>query len=324
MPGHDFFGRLVKPLRKTVGPLSRRPDEEEVIAAVNERIPMKGEPVVSPDAGSETKREDEFRRLVRRLEHQLSASGVTTDEMLRYYDRPLYAVLVLRHLEKYKRKPSLKIRDRLLGLGFTLVQDNVWVLPPSRTPGGLNTQEDIKAWVRSTLTKSFRKDYQYVLPFVAVIDLRMVVAERHRVVKRPEARTIFSVIELLDLLPPSYVYSYMKKRGFSLEEFIRSGDLVFLASAFADPEALEALKHSYAYAKSRVQSLMNTDGITLSYIADLHENELGAALEGIVKHPVDVARRLALEAQYWERFLDGTPQAATGPAQPAVQNGGTT
>ena len=187
MPGIDLFGRFAKPFRKTVGPLMRRPSEEDLIAAVVERIPMGGEPVIPPDADSGAKKEDEFRRLVRRLEHQLSASGVTTDEMLRHYDKPLNAVLVLRHLEKYKRKPSLEIRDRLAAAGFALVQDNVWVLPPSRTPAGLNTQEDIKMWVRSKLTKSLRKDYQYVIPFVAVVDLRKVTAERYRVVKRPEA-----------------------------------------------------------------------------------------------------------------------------------------
>ena len=131
-------------------------------------------------------------------------------------------------------------------------------------------------------------------------------------------RTIFSVIDQKDLLPASYVYSYMKKRGFSLEGFIRSGDLVFLASAFAEAETLQALKQSYAYATSRIQHLMNTDGISLSYVADLHERELGGALEGIVAHPVEVARRLSIEAQYWERFLDGTAedQGAPGPAAP--------
>ncbi|MDG7006970.1 MAG: hypothetical protein JRN06_01850 [Nitrososphaerota archaeon] len=316
MPGIDFFGRFAKPFRKTIGPLMRRPSEEDLIAAVIERIPIDGEPAVHPDADGEAKKEGEFRRLVRRLEHQFAASGVTTDEMLRYYDKPLNAVLLLRHMEKYKRKPSLEIRERLQELGFTLVHDNVWVLPPSRTPEGLNTQEDIKAWVRSKLTKSLRKDYQYVIPFIAVVDLRKVTAERYRVVKRPEARTIFSVIDQLDLLPPSYVYSYMKKKGFSLEEFIRSGDLIFLASAFADHETMDSLKQSYAFATERIQKLMNTDGVSLSYIADLHEKELGGALEGIIKHPVDFARRLSIEAQYWERLLSGTQGQVGGPENP--------
>jgi len=308
LPGFDLFDRFVKPFKKSVEPLMRRRSEEEIIAAVNERIPVQEEPEAPAEADKAAKREDEFRRVIRRLEHQFEAMGVTTDEMLRYYDKPLNAIILLRFMEKYKKKTSLEIRDRLIGLGFVFLQSNVWVLPPSRTPPDLKTQEDIKLWVRSKLTKALRKDYQYVMPFVAVVDMRKVVAERHRVVKQPEGRTIFSIMNRKDLLPASYVYSYMKKKGFSLEGMIRSGDLIFLASAFADPETINALKQSQAYATSRIQKLMNTDGVSLSFIADLHEKELGGALDGIVKHPVDVARRLTVEARYWERFLEGAPQ----------------
>lgn len=315
MPGLDIFGRLVKPLKKGVEPLMRRRSEEEIIAAVVERIPVKGEPPPLEGADEDARKEEGFRRLAVRLEHQFAASGVTTDEMLRHYDKPLNAVMALRYIEKYKKKASVEIKDRLLDLGFIFLQSNVWVLPPSRTPRDLKTQEDLKLWVRTNLTKGLRKDYQYVMPFVALVDLRKVVAEKHRVVKRPQGRTIFSIMDQKDLLPSRYIYSYMRKRGFSLEELIRSGDLVFLASAFADPETLEALKESYAYATSRVQKLMNTDRISLSYVADLHEKELGAALEGIVKHPVDVAKRLAVEAQYWERFLSGRVEEPGGVAQ---------
>lgn len=317
MPGFDLFDRFVKPFKKSVEPLMRRRSEDEIIAAVNERIPIRDEPESPPDADRATKKEDDIRRLLRRLQHQVEATGVSTDEMLRYYDRPLNAIILLRFMEKYKKKTSLEIRDRLIVLGFVLLQSNVWVLPPSRTPQDLKTQEDIRVWVRSKLTKALRKDYQYVMPLVAVVDMRKVIAERHRVVKQPEGRTIFTIMERKDLLPASYVYSYMKKKGFSLEGMIRSGDLIFLASSFADPETLEALKQSQAYATSRVQKLMNTNGISLSYIADLHEKELGGALDGIVEHPVDLARRLTIEAQYWERFLDGTPQERGGGSQTA-------
>lgn len=312
MPGFDLFDRFVKPFKKSVEPLMRKRSEDEIIAAVNDRIPGADGPELPPDADRAAKREDEYRRVVKRLEHQFEAVGTTTDEMLRYYDKPLNAIMLLRSLERHKKKNSMEIRDRLIALGFVALQSNVWVLPPSKTPQDLMTQEDIKSWVRSRLTKALRKDYQYVMPFVAVVDMRKVVAERHRVVKQREGRTIFSVVGRKDLLPASYVYSYMKKKGFSLEGMIRGGDLIFLASAFADPETMEALKQSEAYATSRIRKLMNTDGVTLSYIADLHEKELGGALDGIVPHPVDVARRLAIEAQYWERFLDRTPAVSAG------------
>ena len=321
MPGFDLIDRFVKPLKKSVEPLIRKRGEDEIIAAIVDRIPLKGEPPLPDEADKASRREDLFRRLLRRLELQIGAMGVSTEEMLRQYDKPLYAILILRFLEKYKKKASLEIRDRLLSQGFVLVQSNVWVLPPSRTPQDLKSQEDLKMWMRNSLTRALRKDYQYVLPFVAMVDMRKVIAERYHVVKQPESRTIFSIMEQKDLLPASYIYSYAKKKGFSLEGMIRGGDLIFLASAFADRETLDALKESQAYATSRVQKLMNTDRISLSYISDLHENELGSALEGIVKHPVDVARRLTVEAQYWERFLDGTPQEGSGGTEEAPAAG---
>ena len=315
MPGFDFIDKIVKPFKKGVEPLMRKRGEDEIIAAINERIPIEGEEVLPPDADKAVKREEEFRRLQRRLEYQFEGTGVSTDEMLRYYDRPLYAIILLKYLERYKKKGSQELKDRLVSMGFLLLQNNVWVLPPSKTPQELRNQEDIKVWMRGRLTKSLRKDYQYVMPFLAVVDMRRVVAERYRVVKPRDGKRIFSILDRKDLLPASYVYSYIKRKGFSLEGMIRGGDLVFLASAFADPETIGALKQSRAYATSRIQKLLNTDRISLSYVADLHEKELGGALEEIVKHPVDVARRLAVEAQYWERFLDGIP--ATGGDQGA-------
>ncbi len=305
----SLFDRFVKPFKKSVEPfvepLIRKRSEEELIAAVNERIPVMEEPPTPEDADKAAKKEDEYERLVRRLEPQLEVLGITTEEMLRYYDKPLYAMVVLKFAERFKKKPSEIIRDRLIDLGFIYLQNNLWVLPPLKTPQELRAQEDVKAWVRQNVTKSLRKDHQFVMPFIAMVDLKKTVSERHRVVKQPMGRTVFSMMDRKEILPSSYIYSFMKRKGFSLEGLIRSGDVEFLARAFADPETLEGLRENKGQVTRQIQKLMNTDGISLSYIADLHERELASALKGAVPHPVEVAQRLGLEAQYWERFLEG-------------------
>jgi hypothetical protein len=104
--------RISKPFRK--GAESQRLSEDEIISAVIERIPMVGEPI---DFGEEQpqKGEDEYVRLVRRLKPQLEAMGITKEELIRNYGGPLYALLLLRYFEEYRKKPSLAIRDRLLG-----------------------------------------------------------------------------------------------------------------------------------------------------------------------------------------------------------------
>jgi len=313
----DFLGRVVSPFRKSVGPLIKKRTEDEMIAAVIERIPVAEEPLLQDDADKSMKKEDDFRRLLRRLEVQLEDSGITTDEMLRHYDRPLNAIVLLKFAEKFKKKPSDAIRSRLVNLGFLYLQNNVWVLPPSRTPQVLKTQEDLKLWTRQTLTKSLTKDYQFVMPFVALVDLRKVVAEKHRVVKQPMGRTIFSIMDRKDLLPPSFIYEYMKRRGFSLGDMIRGGDIVFLASAFADPETMDALREKKVEVNRQIRKLMGTDGLSLGYIADLHENELASALKGFVQHPSEIAQRLGLEAQYWQRFIEGESEAQ-GTKKPAA------
>lgn len=320
MARFDIFGKLAKPFRKSVEPLIRRTSEGEIIAAVIERLPIEGEAPLQDGADRVMTKEDEFRRLVRRLEPQLEALGITTDEMLRYYDRPLNAILLLKFTETYKKKPSQAIKDRLTGLGFLYLQNNVWVLPPSRTPQQMRTQEDIKVWLRQTITKSLRKDYQFVMPFVALVDMKKVVAEKHRVVKLPAGRTIFSIMDRRDLLPASYIFDYMKRKGFSLEGMIRGGDVVFLASAFADQKTLEVLKKNREQITGRIRQLMGTDGLSLSYLADLHERELASALKDYLPHPMEAAKRLGVEAKYWERFLGGEIESR-GPEKPSAPAG---
>jgi hypothetical protein len=304
--GLGVLDRIAKPFRKGTG--SPKPNEDEIISAVIERIPVVGEPV-SFEEEEQPKVEDEYVKLVRRLKPQLDAMGVTKEELIRNYDRPLYALLLLRFLEEYKKKPSQAIRDRLVGLGFRLLQNDVWVLPPSLTPQDLKTQADLKAWVRRTLTKSLRRNYQYVMPFIALVDLKLAVAERFRVVKQPQGRTMFSLFEAQDLLPASFIYGYMRQRGFSLEGMIRGGDPVFLASAFGDSETMAGIRKNQYEVIRRLRRVMNVDKLSLSYMATLHENELGGALAGLVPRPLEVATSLNIEARYWERFLDGTGRA---------------
>jgi hypothetical protein len=305
--------RIAKPFKKGTG--SSRPNEGEIISAVIERIPVVGEPVSFEELDKPAKVEDEYVKLVRRLKPQLEAMGITKEELIRNYDMPLYALVLLRFLEEYKKKPSQAIGDRLAALGFRLLQNDVWVLAPSLTPQDLKTQADLKAWVRKALTRSLRKNYQYVMPFVALVDLRLAVAERFRVVKQPQGRTIFSVFEVEELLPARYIYGYMKQRGFSLEGMIRGGDPVFLASAFGDSVTTSGIRKNQYELSRRLKRVMNVERLSLSYMSTLHENELGAALEGLVPRPLEVATGLGIEARYWERFLDGTGRAIdVGPA----------
>jgi hypothetical protein len=147
------------------------------------------------------------------------------------------------------------------------------------------------------------------MPFVALVDLRLAVAERFRVVKQPQARTIFSAFEVEELLPPGFIYGYMKQKGFSLEGMIRGGDPVFLASAFADLETMAGIRKNQYEVSRRLKRVMNVDRLSLNYMATLHENELGGALEGLVPRPLEAATGLGIEARYWERFLGGTAGA---------------
>ncbi|MDG6988996.1 MAG: hypothetical protein JRN21_06685 [Nitrososphaerota archaeon] len=296
---------------KVRGPLSKitsgttLPKDDELAQAVIQRIEVDGEDHAAPATYED--HELMCKRLVRRLGWQLKNSGITVEELIKSYPGEVKALLLLKSYERSKsKKGSVSLRDRLIATGFKLVQSGVWVLPPTRTPAGLESQESLKLWFRQEMSKQVGKQVDYVFPFVALVDLKRTVSERRGIRKMPAARTLFAVLSLEEVVSYSHLYATMKSRGLSVKDIVLSGDVSFLASAFADGGDLEGVHLHDLELAQKLRHLTGAASIDLEGLANLGPDTIAKALDGVVAHPKDFAQRLIVEAQYWMRFLGGT------------------
>ncbi|MCL4355487.1 MAG: hypothetical protein JRM79_01445 [Nitrososphaerota archaeon] len=298
-----FFEKVRVPLGRLSGPGS--PKDEDLILAVISRIEVAGEDLSVPATFEDS--DAVYKKLMVRLDWQLKNSGLTPEELIRSYPYEVRSLLLLKSYEKTKKKnDSTVFKDRLIEMGFKAVQPGVWVLPPTRTPQGLESQDAMRLWFRQNLAKKVTKSVDYVFPFIASVDLKKVISERRGIRKMPMARTLFAALSLEEVAPPSHLYAAMKAKGRSVKEIILTGDIPLLSSAFADEKELEAIKTNELEIGVRLRGATGLGAVNLEDLANLGPETLAKALEGFVPHPKDFGQRLIVEAQHWMRHLGGT------------------
>jgi hypothetical protein len=299
----DLLSRVAHPFRRLAEQRNVAVTEDQVIRAIIQRIEVEGEEQWGEEEGVS---EETFRRLVARLKWQVRQCGLTPDGLIRGHLGEVRAILLMKSYEKLGSKESSFLRESFISLGMKNVQPGVWVLPPVRTPADLSTQDDVKAWLRQKVVKPVRKKVDYVFPFVALVDLKRVAADRRGIRKMPTARTIYSVLEPEDVVAASEVYSAMRQRGFSAMDVVLSGNLVLLASAFATEEEVQSIAENNEEIMTRLRRSTGSASVTLEDLANIGPEIVAASLEGFVQHPDDTAKRLLVEVQFWMRFLSGS------------------
>ncbi len=285
-----------------------------MIATVIERIPVHGE-TDGPGDRSQSKtavNEEDYGKLLRRLRRQIRRAGITPDEVVRAHPGPVNAILLLKSTERVRQKESSSLEKRLGQVGFRHLQNGVWLLPPSKKPSNVIEEDDLKLWVHRNITKPLGKDVQFVLPFVAVVDLKKVVAERRGIRKLPYSRTIFNLLELEEAVPAAHAYQIMKDRGLGIEDIIASGDLLFILSSFCEESELAAIDDSYKVVVQKLQRVIGSRQLSLEILANLDPKMLAYVFEDLVAHPNDTAQRTIIEAQFWMRFLRRPEETQSG------------
>ena len=313
-----FFGRFRDRFEKLESVISPENDDTDLILAVIQRIDVEGEQMVGAEAGAPAEQEDEekvYERLMRRIHWQLSRSDITAEDVIRTFPGDVQAVLLYRSYDKFRGNES-KLRERFIEMGWKNIQPNLWVLPPNKTPGGAVNSVDLKVWIRRKLAKPFGRDFDYVFPVVAVVDMKKVTADKKGIRKMPTARTIYNVLEPDEVVPASHLYSVMKARGLGVKDIIMSGNVPFLASAFATPSDLMAIQENEDAISASLKQLTGSKTINLQDIANLGSDLIADAFGSTVAHGKDLAQRLIIEAQFWMRFLGGSVPAP-GPIQTA-------
>lgn len=317
-----FFGRFRDRFEKLESVISSEDDDTDLILAAIQRIDVEGEQALGVEAGAPAEQEDEekvYERLMRRIHWQLSRSGITAEDVIRTFPGDVQAVLLYRSYDKFRGNES-KLRETFIEMGWKNIQPNLWVLPPNKTPGGAVNSVDLKVWIRRKLAKPFGRDFDYVFPVVAVVDMKKVTADKKGIRKMPTARTIYNVLEPDEVVPASHLYSVMKTRGLGVKDIILSGNIPFLASAFATPSDLMAIQENEDAISASLRQMTGSKTINLQDIANLGSDLIADAFGSTVAHGKDLAQRLIIEAQFWMRFLGGSVPAP-GPMQAAPAPG---
>jgi hypothetical protein len=300
----DILGRVRAPFKKLGETVVPNGGEDDLIHAVIQRIDVEGE-VTEAEPTSPANREENIRRLLKRLEWQIAKSGIGSEELVRTFPGEVKAVILHKSYERYKKANSDVLRSKFIELGLKNVQPGLWVLPPNRTPQGIGTQDELRIWVRKEFARPFGKDFDYVFPFIAVVDLKKVIAEKKGIRKMPTARTIYNVLDVNEVVPPSHLYETLKGRGYGVKDIILRGDITFLTSAFAEDEEMVSIREHEDEIGLRLRKATGSPKIALEDIANIGPDVIAAAFEGIVAHPRDLAQRLIVEAQYWMRIMGG-------------------
>ncbi len=279
--------------------------EEELLHAFLERVALTDEEsaAMRSTTDEERRRGEGFRIYIRRMKTAMKDALITEEDIIKSYPEPLKAILLMRFLEKQGEKRSVKLAEKINEAGLKFVQNDVWILPPSRTPQDLVTDQDLKQWVYENLTKTVYKKLQFVFPFIAIIDMRKVIAPRRGILRKYTGNTVFNVMELDEMVPPSYVYFYLKERSLGIDDVVRRGDLLFLASALNDQLAVSDIRDKRKQIVQRLFESLGRGSLSLENISNMDEGALTKVFEGLVQHPDGVAQRLIIESKYWERFL---------------------
>jgi hypothetical protein len=324
---NKLFGRFrerVEKLSESV--TSSKLDDEDLIDDVIQRIDMPGDEAAKVTTGGRPSAEDgeeRYKKLMKRLEWQLSKSGIRVEEVVRAFPGEIQAVLLYKSYEKFKERESNLLREKFIEMGWKNIQPNLWLLPPDKTPGGPVGTGELKVWLRRKLAKPFGREFDYVFPVVAVIDLKKVAADKKGIRKMPVARTIYDVLEPGEVVPASHLYKVMKLRGFGVRDIILSGNIPFLASAFATPDELLAIQENEETIGNKLRSLTGSQSMGLQDLANLGPDLIAGAFGDTVAHAKDLAQRLIVEAQFWMRQLGGTvpspgPVSVTAPVPRAA------
>lgn len=317
-----FLGKFKDRFEKLESVISPGSDEMDLILAVNQRIDVEGEQARAVEAGGAMEEDEEevYEKLMRRLRWHLSKSGISAEEVIRTFPGDVQVVLLYRSYDKFKGEESNLLREKFIEMGWKNVQPNLWVLPPNKTPGGQVSSGDLKVWVRRKLAKPFGRDFDYVFPVVAVVDMKKVTADKKGIRKMPTARTIYNVLEPDEVVPASHLYSVMKSRGLGVRDIILSGSIPFLASAFATPEELTAIQENEEAISASLRQMTGSRAINLQDIANLGADLVADAFGSTVLHGKDLAQRLIVEAQFWMRLLGGSvPAPGPAPSTPLTR-----
>jgi len=247
------------------------------------------------------------RRILDRIRRSLKGE-ISTEELIKRFDRPLNALLIYKWGEPYGKK---LIRNRLAELGFKDIASGIKILPPSRMPKPpLRNSKDMEKWLKQNVLDLLPKDHKYSIVFAQLVDLRKLYATKYAPKEwadRFRGYTLFDKLSWEELFPIEYIRKIIsRKTRVSVEELIvKHFPFSFLISRFLNDKDLDRILNQR---KRVIQDLKNTfqiENLTLLSFAEMDEKKLSSILASLrVRNSNQIAVDMVNEARYWKRFLE--------------------
>lgn len=265
---------------------------EEIINTYERRIEEK-EKSIEKLTREQKKREKEKHRIIQSLKR----SGLSTDKLVERYDNPINAILIsyVTQVEQTGTgyyKPCKFVQEELKRFNAKSLGGADFLIPPTKVPTWIKNRDDLESWFENEILKGRYCKLRYLILF----DLRKKSFWRSYVPYvqvKPWNYTIGEVLNVED------IFTEEQSIRIALDNIIREGDIVWLASRLLSGSELDKLHKNQPFIENKLGKP------SLRELADADIlNRLSPILADIgISNPDDVSKAIVDEAKFWHSRL---------------------
>ncbi len=269
---------------------------KSLVVSLNKRI----EKLENEKTGLSKSKEKEkrtFESEKSRIIESLKRQGVSTDKLIREYDKPLNAILISYSSQNVPtqnggNKKEKFLRDELLRYDIISLGGSDFLIPPNNVPEDLKTSEDLQKWFEEEILKG-----RYCkVKFLTLIDLKSKVFWKNYLPYEQKRPMNFTIGEKLSI---DQVFTINDINQIALGDIIKKGDILWLATTFLSAEQQSVLRRNQLGIE---QALDNPSLIDMS--KDNFKPRLINVLNNYFESDVEeISTRIISEAKYWKNKL---------------------
>ena len=242
----------------------------------------------------------ELGEIIEKINFTLKEENISTEKIIEELDTSINALLFMKTSEDIglERKIIVKNIDKL---GFKHIDKGVYVLPPIKTPK-LKNNNEIDVWIKKNVLKGCPKNYEYIVEFASIIDLKKTHSKRNVSKYRKMGRTIFEVLSIDDILPVKEALKYLKfKKNISLFDIIELTSFSFLVEEYnCSKKDYESLKKNNENILNNIKRELDVTELKTTDLATVDNLILYKSLDDYVSKPLDIAKMIKENASFWK------------------------
>ncbi len=265
---------------------------DEIIKIYEKRIQEK-EKSLERITREQKKGEKEKHRIIQSLKR----SGLSTDKLVERYDNSINAILIsyVTQVEQTGTgyyKPCKFVQEELKRFNAKSLGGADFLIPPAKVPTWIKNRDDLESWFENEILKGRYCKLRYLILF----DLRKKSFWRSYVPYvqvKPWNYTIGEVLNVED------IFTEEQSIRIALDNIIREGDIVWLASRLLSGSELDKLHKNQQFIENKLGKP------SLRELADADiPNRLSPILTDIgISNPDDVSKAIVDEAKFWHSRL---------------------